>query len=148
MAHLAGVAFAPEANPQVTGRFNPRYGVAAVLARGGFGLADIEPETALDPAIRPLVDASPWGDENRTSTFAPADVTIETRDGRRLHHRVETRPGSSEAPLSEDEIHAKLVAAFSCRRNALPPARIEALVQRIHRLEGVDDVSTLFDQVL
>ncbi|MFG1184811.1 MmgE/PrpD family protein [Xanthobacter aminoxidans] len=43
MARLVGGAFAPEANPQVTGQFNVRYGVAAVLARGGFGLADIEP---------------------------------------------------------------------------------------------------------
>lgn len=149
MARLVGGAFAPEANPQVTGQFNVRYGVAAVLARGGFGLADIEPAAVLDPAIRPLVERlTVRVDENRTGTFAPADVTIETHDGRRLHHRVEAVPGSPEAPLSEDEIHAKLVAAFGYGRNALPPARIEALVQRIHRLEGVDDISTLFDQVL
>lgn len=149
MARLVGGAFAPEANPQVTGQFNVRYGVATVLARGGFGLADIEPEAVLDPAIRPLVDRlSVRVDESRAGTFAPADVTIETRDGRCLHHRVDALPGSPEAPLGEDEIHAKLVAAFSNGRNALPPARIEALVQRIHRLEGVDDVSTLFDQAL
>ncbi|MCL8384792.1 MmgE/PrpD family protein [Xanthobacter aminoxidans] len=149
MARLVGGAFAPEANPQVTGQFNVRYGVAAVLARGGFGLADIEPAAVLDPAIRPLVERlSVRVDESRTGTFAPADVTIETHDGRRLSHRVEAVPGSPEAPLGEDEIHAKLVAAFGYGRNALPPVRIEALVQRIQRLEGVDDVSTLFDQVL
>ena len=149
MARLVGGAFAPEANPQVTGQFNVRYGVATVLARGGFGLADIEPAAVLDPAIRPLVDRlTVRVDESRTGTFAPADVTIETHDGRRLSHRVEAVPGSADAPLSEDDIHAKLVAAFSYGRNALPSARIEALVQRIHRLEGVDDVSTLFDQVL
>lgn len=149
MARLVGGAFAPEANPQVTGQFNVRYGVAAVLARGGFGLADIEPAAVLDPAIRPLVERlSVRVDESRTGTFAPADVTIETHDGRRLSHRVEAVPGSPEAPRGEDEINAKLVAAFGYGRNALPAARIEALVQRIHRLEGVDDSSTLFDQVL
>ena len=149
MARLVGGAFAPEANPQVTGQFNVRYGVAAILARGGFGLVDIEPAAVLDPAIRPLVERlSVRVDESRTGTFAPADVTIETHDGRRLFHRVEALPGSPEAPLGEDEIHTKLVAAFGYGRNALPATRIEALVQRIHRLEGVDDVSTLFDQVL
>lgn len=148
MARLVGGAFAPEANPQVTGQFNVRYGVAAILLRGRFGLADIEPGAVLDPAIRPLVERlSVRVDESRTGTFAPSDVTIETRDGRRLHHRVEAVPGSAEAPLGEDEVHAKLVSAFGYGRNALPPERIEALVQRIHRLEGVDDVSTLFDRI-
>ncbi|MFG1347828.1 MmgE/PrpD family protein [Xanthobacter autotrophicus DSM 431] len=147
MDRLVGGAFAPGANPQVAGQFNVRYGVAAILLRGSFGLPDITPEAVLDPAIRPIVNRlSVRVDETRTGTFAPADVIIETRDGRRLHHRVENLPGSPQAPLPEEEIYAKLVGSFTHGPSALTEARAEALIQRIERLEGVDDIATLFDQ--
>ncbi|MFG1378629.1 MmgE/PrpD family protein [Xanthobacter autotrophicus] len=148
MNRLVGGAFAPEANPQVTGQFNVRYGVAAILLRGAFGLADIEPEAVLDPAIRPLVDRlSVRVDETRIGAFAPADVSIETRDGRRLHRRVEVLPGSAAAPLTEEETYAKLLDSFGYGPNALNDRQAEALIQRIERLEGVDDIAALFDQV-
>ncbi|MFG1280017.1 MmgE/PrpD family protein [Xanthobacter autotrophicus] len=148
MNRLVGGAFAPEANPQVAGQFNVRYGVAAILLRGAFGLADIEPEAVLDPAIRPLVDRlSVRVDETRIGTFAPADVSIETRDGRRLHRRVEVLPGSAAAPLTEEETYAKLLDSFGYGPNALNDRQAEALIQRIERLEGVDDIAALFDQV-
>lgn len=148
MARLVGGAFAPEANPQVAGQFNVRYGVAATLLRGAFGLADIEPLAVLDPAIRPIVERlSVRVDETRTGTFAPADVTFETHDGRRLHRRVEALPGSAAAPLSEEEIYDKLVGSFTYGPSALAKAQADALIQRIGRLEGVDDISALFDLV-
>lgn len=148
MDRLVGGAFAPEANPQVTGQFSVRYGVAAILLRGAFGLADIEPEAVLDPAIRPIVDRlSVRVDETRTGTFAPADVIIETRDGRRLSQRVEALPGSRHAPLAEEEVYAKLVGSLTYGSSALSEAQAEALIQRIHRLEGVDDIAALFEQV-
>ena len=148
MHRLVGGAFAPEANPQVAGQFNVRYGVAAILLRGGFGLADIEPEAVLDPAIRPLVERLDVRvDGSREGTFAPADVTIETHDGRSLHTRFDALPGSREAPLAEEEAYAKLIAAFTYGPSALAEAQAEALIQRVHRLEGVDDIATLFDAV-
>ncbi|MFG1478332.1 MmgE/PrpD family protein [Xanthobacter sp. V4C-4] len=148
MARLVGGAFAPEANPQVTGQFNVRYGVAATVLRGGFSLADIEPGAVLDPAVRPLVERlSVRVDESRTGRFGPSDVTFETDDGRRLHHSVAELPGSPAAPLSDAEHHAKLIGAFTHGPGALTAAQAEALIARVHRLEAVADVSTLFTRI-
>lgn len=148
MDRLVGGGFAPEANPQVAGQFNVRYGVAATLLRGSFGLADIEPAAVLDPAVRPLVARlAVRVDERQAGNFAPAEVIIETRDGRRLAERVEALPGSVDAPLAEEEVSAKLISAFTYGPNALSEPQAEALIQRIHRLEGLDDIAVLFDQV-
>ncbi len=148
MNRLVGGAFAPEANPQVTAQFNVRYGVATVLLRGGFGLSDIEPDAVLDPAVRALVARlNVRVDERRTGSFAPADVIIETGDGRRLAERVDALPGSPEAPLAEEEFTAKLIGAFTYGPNPLTESQAESLIQRIHRLEGLDDIAVLFEQV-
>lgn len=148
MARLVGGAFAPADNPQVTAQFSVRYGVATVLLRGAFGLADIEPAAVLDPVVAQVVERlDVWVDETRPGTFAPADVTLETRDGRRLHARVDALPGSAAAPLSEAERYAKLIDCFSSGPAALGERRIEALVERIERLEGLDDLATLFTPI-
>lgn len=148
MNRLVGGPFAPEANPQVTGQFNVRYAVATVLLRGRFGLADIEPAAVLDPAVRPLADRlAVRVDENESGLFAPAEVVLHLRDGRRLACRVDVLPGSSAAPLGEDQVRAKLVAAFGYGPTALREERALAFIDRIQRLEGVDDISALLAQV-
>lgn len=48
--------------------------------------------------------------------------------------------------LGEEEVYAKLVGSFTYGPSALTDAQAEVLIQRIERLEGVDDIATLFDQ--
>ncbi|MFG1477964.1 MmgE/PrpD family protein [Xanthobacter sp. V4C-4] len=156
MARLVGGPFAPTAGakgvnqtpPQLAAQFNVRYGVATILLRGGFELGDLAPAAVLDPRVANVVERlSVRVDETRSGPLAPADVALETHDGRRFHARVESLPGSADAPLPEAERYAKLIDGFSSGSAALPERRIEALIQRIERLEGVDDLSTLFEQL-
>lgn len=146
MNRLVGGAFAPEANPQVTGQFNVRYAVATVLKHGGFTFADIAPEAVLSPGIRPLVEKLRVRvDDELKSQFAPSVVIIETHEGRRLLARVDALPGGPAAPLTPEEHQAKVHGAFTHGPHALSKVQAEALTQRVLRLEGVDDVSNLFD---
>jgi 2-methylcitrate dehydratase PrpD len=146
MARLVAFPFVPEPNPQVTGQFNLRYGVAAILLRGHFGLSDIAPEAVLDPAIRPVVARLEVRvDESRTGAHGPVDITLLTADGRRLHRHAETLPGGVEAPLGAAEFRAKLFDCFGHGRSALRRDAIDALIDRVERLEQLADVSTLFE---
>lgn len=144
-ARLVGGAFAPQADPQVTGQFNVAYGVATALLRGRFALADIEPATVLDPAILPVIaKIAVRVDERRAGRLAPGEVVIALRDGRSLRRRVDILPGGPAARLGDSEIATKLADAFAHGPAALSPQRRDLLIERVWDIERCEDVSTLF----
>lgn len=84
------------------------YAVAAILVRGHLDLRDFEDAALADPAVHAMmaridlvVDPAAHG-ERQT-------VEIETRDGRRLHARVEDPRGHWDNPLTDAELRAKFL---------------------------------------
>ncbi len=70
----------------------------------------------------------------------PARVTITLKDGRRLKGATDYPKGDPENPLSEEELIMKFK---NLTAGALPSARASAIIDRVLRLESLNDVSEL-----
>jgi 2-methylcitrate dehydratase PrpD len=146
---LIGAPFDPGPNPQVTGQFSVQYAVAATLMRGHFTLDDIEPEAVCDPAVGALarqihVHVEPsW-----TERLVPAELSIQTRDGRALTQRVQVVPGGPAAPLGAAAVQRKIEDCFLGGPSPLPRPAFVTLQQRLAGLEHLDDMAQLFRGVI
>ncbi|MHA1114062.1 MAG: MmgE/PrpD family protein [Alphaproteobacteria bacterium] len=125
-------------------QFSIPYMVAACLARGRFGLAELEPDAVGDPAIRALAakvecEVDP---DSPFPKFYSGEVIITTNDGRELSHREEVNRGASERPLTNDDVVAKY---FDNAAIAVSRARAEAIRDLVLGLDGLDDIRSLTD---
>jgi 2-methylcitrate dehydratase PrpD len=67
-------------------------------------------------------------------------VTVTTREGRRLEHRIDQRRGDPGNPLSDADIEAKF-RALAARR--LSSSRVRAVIEAVWSLEGCEDINRL-----
>jgi 2-methylcitrate dehydratase PrpD len=90
-------------------KFSVQYLVAACLARGRFGLAELEDEARNDKAILALAQkveaaADP---ETRFPTYFSGGIVIRTTDGRELSHHEPVNRGAGDRALTGAEIEVK-----------------------------------------
>jgi 2-methylcitrate dehydratase PrpD len=90
-------------------QFSIPYIVATGLLHGRFTLDDLEPAALSDETVRALAarvvhEADPDSTYPRHYT---GEVIVHTRDGRTLTHRESINRGSSDKPLTNDDIVAK-----------------------------------------
>lgn len=120
----------------------------AIALGGGAGLGvyldDFSDDKVADPVLLDLAErithvADPRCDEIFPSHF-PSIVRVRTKDGRELVEEVLTTRGTSERPLSDDEVMLKF------RLNAAGlPGGADEIGRRIAEIESYDDVSGLLD---
>lgn len=127
----------------LAGKFSMHYAVAAALADGHVRLSSFSDEAVLRPEIQAFFPNVRVRDVPGQLLPRWAEIAVTTRDGATFKARVETLRGSSAAPLSDDEIVAKLGdccvhAGLSAdttpwARAALAPGpqRMAALVDRL-----------------
>ena len=117
--------------------------------RGHFTLDEIEPEAVCDPAVGALarqirVHVEPsW-----TERLVPAELSIQTRDGRALTQRVQVVPGGPAAPLGAAAVQRKIEDCFLGGPSPLPRPAFATLQQRLAGLEQLDDIAQLFRGVV
>jgi len=90
-------------------KFSVQYLVAACLARGRFGLSELETEARNDGEILALaqkVDAAADPD-TRFPTYFSGGVVIKTTDGREFRHHEPINRGAGDRALTADESEAK-----------------------------------------
>lgn len=90
-------------------KFSVQYLVAACLARGRFGLAELEDEARNDEAVLALaqkVEAAP-DPESRFPKYFSGGIVIKTTDGRELRHHEPVNRGAGDRALTAAEIEAK-----------------------------------------
>lgn len=149
MARLVGGAFDPSSNPTVCGQFSVRYGVAAALLRGSFGVVDIGPEKVMANDVKVFadrIDVSTF--EEYDGRLAPAKLTVVLRNGMLLSKQVDKIAGSPESPMSEEEFYSKIRDCTSRGPYALSSEQYERLLQAIRTLDAMDDIGELFPRVL
>jgi len=123
---------------------NLQYVIAVALVDGTVSFADSHShERMKDPqvlAVKQRVQLV--ADRALMDPDAPrsgrVDVTL--RDGRTVSHFTRHAPGTKENPLDTEGVNAK---ARSLMVPVLGAARTEAVIQRVHALEDLDDVRTL-----
>ncbi|RYY95553.1 MAG: MmgE/PrpD family protein, partial [Comamonadaceae bacterium] len=133
----AAEKFAPASS--YIAQFSLQYAVACGLARGGFGLGELEPGVRADADLAALarkvtyeVDPASGFPASRTG-----EVVVTLRDGRTLRARNEILP---EEPASDAEIVAKFMENACMSVDA---GQARALCGAILDLERQPDVATL-----
>ncbi|MGE3774917.1 MAG: MmgE/PrpD family protein [Gammaproteobacteria bacterium] len=90
-------------------QFSLYYAVAAALARGRFGLAELDATALRDPAIHALaarVRYRPDSSSAYPQSYSGA-LELRLRDGRRLAHREQVNRGTAGNPLAPADVVAK-----------------------------------------
>lgn len=111
-------------------KFSAHHCVAAMLLRGRFGLPELGAEALADPATRALalrVDcrADP---ETRFPEYFSGGVTLQLRDGRRLHQHVPVNKGAGARALEAADIEAKFLANAGMRLEPAQARRVRDAV--------------------
>ncbi|GAA5235180.1 MmgE/PrpD family protein [Verticiella sediminum] len=139
MHTLVGAPYTTDGDPEVTAQFCAQYAVAAALASGRFGLAQITPQAVLDPALRPLIDRVNIRVQG-SGSMAPATVAVRLNDGRRLTQTVAELPGGL---LDPQALREKAASALTYGAG-LDTATADRLLARLETVEDVADVADLF----
>jgi 2-methylcitrate dehydratase PrpD len=131
---VAGIA-----NPQsaAEARFSLAYVIATALIHGSVRLAAFEPDRLADPSTRDLLSRIEIAVDDKIDAAFPgsraAQVTIETRDGRREEVLQPTRKGDPELPLTDAELEEKYLELAV---PVLGEPKAARLLQRLWALES------------
>ncbi len=137
---------------EITGNADPRtifeakfslpYCVSIALMTGRARLDSFTNDLLADQALRTLMakvvlTVAPEI-EAGFPTMRAADITIETADGRALHHFAPTRKGDPENPLTDDELSDKFMELTT---TVLGEDEAAALLDTLWRVDGLDNLA-------
>ncbi len=121
------------------------YFVAACLARGRFGLAELEADARSDPGILALaqkVDAIADPD-SQYPNYLSGGIIIKTTDGREFRHHEAINRGAGNRALSAEDIEAKFFANAHLAVSRRRAGEIRDAVRNLDRLSAREFASVL-----
>ncbi len=125
-------------------KFSAEFAAAAALAEGRAGIATFRDDKIRDPRIRALmkrvrvvVDPDIPGDLER---HVWTRVTIRLHDGRTVSVGPRQVPGHPSNPLSLEALRGKF---RECAGLALPPDRVDSVLQMVESLDRCPDLRSL-----
>lgn len=132
----------------VDAQFSLPYTVAVAIARKRTGVEEFKGETLHDPEILALADKVTWELDPAAEALwpkaYPATLVVTMKDGRTFEAHSDFPKGDPENPVSMDEVVDKfnlLTERF------LPRSKGAELVEKVKRLEGIEDVGVIADLV-
>ena len=126
-------------------KFSVQYVVARALLDGTVRLKDFEAERWREPAVERLLALTRARAHPALADDGPeqwgAEVRVTLADGRKLSRRLDSLIGrGGDNAMSRAEMWDKFA---DCGSRALPPARLEALFDRLFELETIADVNQI-----
>ncbi len=139
-----GIVCEPEANkrrPQnaYDARFSLPFAIATALIHGRLTMNEIADSAIHDHRVLGLCDHTTYAIDD-TSAYPrhySGTLVIRLRDGRTFSHREEINRGSTEKPLSKDDVLDKF-RQTACK--ALPAAKVEKTIRDVLDLESLTGV--------
>jgi 2-methylcitrate dehydratase PrpD len=129
-----------------TAQFSIQYTVAAALLRGDMFLAELSHSLFKEKKINILADriqVKPDSAMRTGSVLGRTSVEIHTKDGAVISGEIEHPLGSPKRPLDYDECGNKLLKCAEYAVHSPTPDQLDRLINRVHHLEELDDVSAL-----
>jgi len=123
-------------------QFSIPYIVATALAKGSFGLADLDDAALADPTVLALAQKVEY-EADPASPFPKyysGEVIVTTTDGRELRHREQINRGAADRPLSAAEIEKKFIDNMLL---AVSQRRAEQVRDLVLALDGDIDARSL-----
>ena len=130
----------PEPKSALACKFSIQYVTARALTDGAVKLEHFENDAHLDPEIRRLMSVTSVaayppidpGAHEESNEFA-ADITVITRDGRRLHgHSPHALGRGPKNPMSKEEMWQKF---SDCASRLLPSSQVKASFEALCEIE-------------
>jgi 2-methylcitrate dehydratase PrpD len=117
-------------------KFSAQFVVANCLAKGRFGLADLQPEALADPQVRALALKVQCAADPETAfpTYFSGGVELKLRDGRTLRRHVKVNSGAGERALARDGVVAKFMATATM---AVSVPQAEGISEAVLALEHI-----------
>jgi 2-methylcitrate dehydratase PrpD len=141
MSRLVGAPYAPGATPQVAAQFSIQYSLARALLDGGLCIAGIGEAAACDPKAAELASrVRVTVDPENQANYCPATVRVTLQDGTVLAREAKALRGSVDAPLTNDELVAKVSDCLTAGGYSGADANVERIVEA---LTNVDNEPTL-----
>ena len=137
----------PAPTTEMQARFSMQYCIALAILNGRVSLSDFMPAAIRRPGVRRWLskvsmrhttpaDRLPLGDNGRE----PARVTLQMKDGRTLERYVQYAKGVMQAPMTADELDAKL---SDCAQGQISPASLEKVRALLDRFDALPDFRAL-----
>lgn len=127
-------------------KFSVQYVVARAIQSGNVRLDDFENDAHLQPRNQEMLGLTEARPNPRMGSTGPqwgAEVTVRLKDGTVYTEHIAnlvSRDGSY--PMTAEELHEKFL---DCACRELEPVRAQGLLERLQRLERLDDVRELAD---
>jgi len=118
--------------------------LAVAAFKGSIGEADITGECLGNPELQELADRVRLeADPAMSAAFPaewPADIRVETTDGRAFERHVAYPKGEPEAPMSQAEVEAKFL---SLAAEAMPETRARSIIKAVAELDKAPGLGPL-----
>jgi 2-methylcitrate dehydratase PrpD len=116
-------------------QFSIYHAVAASLARGKLGLAEMEPAVYNDPAILALGDKVAYGVDPKSEypKYFSGEVVITLKDGRELRRREHINRGAADRPIVRADVETKF---FDNAMMAVSRGRAEQVREALMRADA------------
>jgi 2-methylcitrate dehydratase PrpD len=134
----------------VDAKFSLPFLVALSLAKGQMKIADFTIDALKDPTVLALarkVMPIPDSSFNWTSKLPDGKVEVVTRTGQIISRLGNAVPGTSERPMSWDELGQKFAECALAAAKPLVPEHLNEAAALIRKLEECKDVATLVNLI-
>lgn len=122
----------PNPRTGLEGKFSLPYAMAAAVEDGAIRLTSFTDEAVTRPAVQAFFRHVYTTESDGPATPRWAEVTVSLRDGQRLHKRVQTLRGSTQQPLDDAELAAKLDDCLAWPGGAPRGRQLLGLAQQCH----------------
>ncbi|MDX1575307.1 MAG: MmgE/PrpD family protein, partial [Kiloniellales bacterium] len=126
--------------------FSLPFTLALAASRGGIGPFDISETTLSDPGIHALMDKVDYREDPSIADIAAfpeaARVDLVTTDGSTFSHQCNCATGDPRAPMSDEDLRAKVLACADPVLGEESAGRLHALARRA---DDLPDLTELMD---
>jgi 2-methylcitrate dehydratase PrpD len=129
------------------GKFSMEFSLAIILRDGMAGVSAFTDETVRQPDIQAMITAVDYQAYSDAEAQAGGYTNVTTlldiamRDGGRVQERADFCKGSTDDPMSYQEVAEKIRECTLFR--GANPASVETIIDQVERLEQLEDLSSL-----
>jgi len=145
-SHLRNLPYDEPHTPNEA-KFSLEYNLAVGLAQGSVGLSDFTAEAIARPQIRALFSKISKSPVDKLESAFPTEVTIRTLSGETLETSVAMPRGSRDAPLTRDQLFAKLEDCCVAAKLGTRAHGIGVAMQTLDYSAKISDLAALLASV-
>ncbi|MGE3985994.1 MAG: MmgE/PrpD family protein [Dehalococcoidia bacterium] len=146
MTELLSTPIESKRIPQVSidGKYSIPFTAAVMMQYGTVKLSNYTEQGLNDPAALAMAQRVRFEQiPEAEKTSRMPEIRITTRGGQTFAHRVDSVPGDPRNQVAWPQVEAKFRDCVSFAPNPIPAANVERVIEMVHDLEKLDDVTEI-----